>query len=93
MELINDNFLKGNVLSKSTENQIEEICQIIAHHHSPGRINTRNFKVLYDADWLVNLRDEYHIQDRHKLASIIDRVFLTQSGKVIARGIYLESRR
>jgi len=75
------------------KNQIEEICQIIAHHHSPGRINTRNFKVLYDADWLVNLRDEYHIQDRHKLASIIDRVFLTQSGKVIARGIYLESRR
>ena len=30
--------------------QIEEICQIIAHHHSPGKINTRNFKILYDAD-------------------------------------------
>jgi hypothetical protein len=29
---------------------IEEICQIIAHHHSPGKINTQNFKVLYDAD-------------------------------------------
>ena len=37
-------------------NQIEEICEIIAHHHSPGKINTRNFKILYDADWLVNLK-------------------------------------
>jgi HD superfamily phosphodiesterase len=70
-------------------NHIEEICEIIAHHHSPGRINTRNFKVLYDADWLVNLRDEYDIRDKAKLASIIDRVFLTESGRVMAREIYL----
>ncbi len=73
-------------------NQIKEICDIIAHHHSPGRINTRNFKILYDADWLVNLRDEYDIQDRKKLANIIDRVFLTESGKVMASNIYLGNR-
>jgi HD superfamily phosphodiesterase len=73
--------------------QIEEVCQIIAHHHSPGKINTQNFKILYDADWLVNLRDEYDIQDRNKLTSIIDRVFLTQSGKALAREIYLKEPR
>ena len=70
--------------------QIEEICQIIAHHHSPGKINTQNFKILYDADWLVNLRDEYAIQDRNKLANIIDRVFLTENGKALAREVYLK---
>ena len=59
------------------------------YHHSPGKINTQNFKILYDADWLVNLRDEYDIQDRNKLASIIDRVFLTRSGKALAREVYL----
>ena len=32
------------------QSQVEEICEIIAHHHSPGKINTRNFKILYDAD-------------------------------------------
>ncbi len=73
--------------------QIEEICQIIAHHHSPGRIDTQNFKILYDADWLVNLRDEYDIRDIHKLADIIDRVFLTRSGKAMAREIYLKEPR
>ncbi len=73
--------------------QIEEVCQIIAHHHSPGKINTQNFKILFDADWLVNLRDEYDIQDRNKLTSIIDRVFLTQSGKALARDVYLKEPR
>lgn len=69
--------------------QIEEICEIIANHHSPGKIYTQSFKVVYDADWLVNLRDEYDIQDRTKLSNIIDRVFLTGNGKAKARKIYL----
>jgi len=69
--------------------QIDEICEIIAHHHSPGKVKTINFKILYDADWLVNLRDEYNIQDSDKLSKIVDRVFLTESGKILAREIYL----
>ena len=69
--------------------QIEEICEIIAHHHSPGTINTQNFKILYDADWLVNLGDEYDIRDTGKLRCIIDKVFLTKSGRAIAGDIYL----
>ena len=73
--------------------QIEEVCQIIAHHHSPGKINTQNFKILYDADWLVNLKDEYDIQDRNKLTSIIDRVFLTRSGNTLAGEVYLKEPR
>lgn len=74
-------------------NQIEEICDIIAHHHSLGKIDTQNFKILYDADWLVNLRDEYGIQNRNKLSNIIDRVFQTQSGKALATEIYLSEPR
>ena len=69
--------------------QIDEICEIIANHHSPAKINTRNFKILYDSDWLVNLRDEYDIQDRKKLVNIIERVFLTESGRALARKTYL----
>jgi len=70
--------------------QIEEICEIIAHHHSPGKITTKNFKILNDADWLVNLGDEFDIQDSRRLSRIIEKVFLTQSGKVMARRIYLQ---
>jgi len=67
----------------------DEICNIIAHHHSPGVLRTTNFKVLYDADWLVNLADEYDIRDRDKLSVIIDRVFLTETGRRLARERYL----
>jgi len=73
--------------------QIEEICEIIAHHHSPGKVHTQNFKVLYDADWLVNLRDEYDMEDRGKLSQVIEKVFLTPSGKALAKEIYLPEAR
>lgn len=73
--------------------QTDEICRIIAHHHSPGKINTPNFKILYDADWLVNLRDEYDIRDEKKLSSIISKVFLTPGGKTLARKIYLQENK
>lgn len=72
------------------KDEIDEICEIIAHHHSPGKINTQNFNILYDADWLVNLKDEVNIKDRAKLEEVINKVFLTKAGKGIARRIYLK---
>jgi len=68
---------------------IDEICEIIRHHHSPGKINTKNFKVLYDADLLVNLKDEVDVKDKAKLEKIINKAFLTDTGKQIARKTYL----
>lgn len=79
------NILEKLELSKK---DIDEVCDIIASHHSPGEVDTLNFKILYDADWLVNLKDEYDLEGE-KLARVIDRVFLTETGKDIARTIYL----
>ena len=81
--------IAAKILHKLGTNKkdIEEICLIIAHHHSPGKINTSNFKVLYDADWLVNLEDESDGKKRNKL---IAKVFLTKTGKKIAEKIYLK---
>jgi HD superfamily phosphodiesterase len=69
---------------------IEEVCSIITHHHSPGKIDTINFKILYDADWLVNLQDEFRCQDREKLSRIIEKIFFTDSAKKLAKKIYLQ---
>jgi HD superfamily phosphodiesterase len=68
---------------------VEEICEIIAHHHSPGIINTSNFKILYDADLLVNIEEEIKTKDREKRASIIEKSFLTPTGKKVAQRLYL----
>lgn len=67
---------------------IDEICEIIAHHHTLGKINTQNFRLLYDADWLVNLKDEVATEDKTKLSEVIDKVFLTKAGKELAEKIY-----
>ena len=74
------------------ESIIKEVCSIIGNHHSPGKINTLNFKVLHDADWLVNLSDEYDCSDKEKLLRIINKIFLTSSGKKMAKKIYLDSK-
>lgn len=81
----------GKILLKIglSKKDIDEICEIIAHHHSPGKVDTQNFKVLYDADWLVNLKDEVDTKDKGKLEGIIEKVFLTESGKELAKKIYL----
>ena len=68
---------------------IDEICEIIGHHHSPGEMDTDNFRVLYDADWLVNLGDEVGVGDKGKLKESIEKVFLTRAGKELAGKVYL----
>jgi DNA-directed RNA polymerase subunit RPC12/RpoP len=68
---------------------IEEICEIIAHHHSPGIIKTNNFKILYDADLLVNLDEEMQTREKSKLKKIIESSFLTPAGKKLAEEAYL----
>jgi hypothetical protein len=65
---------------------IEEVCEIIGNHHSPGKVNTNNFRIVYDADCLVNLSDEFGRRDAKELSRRIDKVFLTPTGKRIARG-------
>lgn len=71
------------------EEDIDEICEIIGNHHSPGKVDTLNFRVLCDADWLVNLKDEFKIENKEKLDIIINKVFLTETGKQLAKHIYL----
>jgi HD superfamily phosphodiesterase len=68
---------------------IEEICEIIAHHHSPGIIKTNNFKILYDADLLVNINDEMKTRDKSKLRAVIESSFLTSTGRKIAERVFL----
>ena len=67
-----------------------EVLEIIAHHHTPGKIHSANFKILSDADWLVNLGDEADAADKNKLARVIERVFMTETGKKLAREKYIQ---
>ena len=45
--------------------------------------------MLSDADWLVNLKDEVDTKDKVTLKALIEKVFLTKAGKILAEKIYL----
>jgi len=74
------------------EELTEEVCQIIGHHHHPGPEESVNFKCVYDADMIANLeeneKDKPNEPDR--LSSIINKSFLTKSGKDLSEKILLK---
>ncbi len=80
--------IAGAILEKlgATADLIEEVCDIIGHHHHPMDEETLAFKVLYDADRIVNI-EEAHKQNplpAEKIRNMIDKGFLTQTGRKTA---------
>jgi hypothetical protein len=71
---------------------IEEVCDIVGHHHHPRDPETVNFKCLYDADLIVNLEESHKEQPitLEKLTKTIDKSFLTERGRTLAREVFGE---
>ena len=66
---------------------VEEVCDIVGHHHHPRAEETLNFKVLYDADWIANLEDRKKEDGLppEKIDAIIAEKLLTEGGRTEAR--------
>lgn len=63
---------------------IDEVCDIISHHHHPRQKETLNFRILYEADLIVNF-EEGAFKNKEVFNEIIDKEFKTQTGKRIAK--------
>ena len=70
---------------------IDEVCDIVGHHHSPGPEETDNFKALYDADLIVNLEENSKEKPlgEEKIKSIIEKSFLTEHGRKVVQDVLL----
>ncbi len=70
----------------AAEEMIAEVCHIVGHHHHPEKDETTNFKSLFDADLIANLEEAHKEQamDKSKLESILEKSFLTESGRKLA---------
>lgn len=62
----------------------DHVAKIIANHHSARDIDTLEFRILWDADWLVNIPEEYPDHSPEKLEKLIHKVFKTASGRKLA---------
>ncbi len=87
--------MEGPVIAKEIlerlgvqKGMIDEICDIIGHHHSPREEESLNFQILYEADWLVNIEEEEISKDRKELENLIERSFRTATGKELAEKLY-----
>jgi hypothetical protein len=70
---------------------VEEVCDIVGHHHHPRKEESVNFKALYDADRIANLEDSKK-KNRLRpitLETLINKQFLTESGRAEARSVLL----
>jgi HD superfamily phosphodiesterase len=69
---------------------VEHVCRIIASHHSAKGIDTVEFSIVWDADWLVNLSSDFADASREKLKEIVDNTFKTRKGREIAIEMFLK---
>lgn len=67
-----------------SEDFIDHVCRIIANHHSAKDIDTPEFRIIWDADWLVNIPDEFPEMSSEEMESLVGKVFRTKTGKDIA---------
>jgi len=63
---------------------IDHVSRIVGSHHSAKDIDTPEFRIVWDADWLANIPEEHAGATREQLTHIIDRVFRTKTGRRLA---------
>lgn len=66
------------------EDVIDHVSKIIANHHSAKDIDTLEFKIIWDADWLVNIREEFPKNDLTRLQTMVKKIFKTVTGIKLA---------
>ena len=74
------------------EELIEEVCDIVGHHHHPRDEETLNFKVIYDADLITNIEEKQKESpsDIDELKKMIEKAFMTKAGRSLAKQVLLK---
>ena len=73
---------------------VDEVCDIVGHHHHPRPEESLNFQAVYDADRIVNLEESLKEQPAggSGIEARIEQGFLTEAGRGLARKVLLEQR-
>lgn len=79
-----EEILKGLNFS---ENAIERICYLVAHHHTYTDIDGMDYQILIEADFLVNLHENE--MDKKVATSVYNNIFKTKTGKELCELMFL----
>lgn len=59
--------------------QIDRVCFIVGHHHTPSAIDGIDFQIVWEADQIVNVKSDGMKENKE----ILERYFKTRVGKKI----------
>ena len=65
---------------------IERVCYLIGHHHTYTGIEGRDYQILVEADFLVNMYEDGLAKESVKTA--YDNIFRTEAGRLICREMF-----
>ncbi len=68
---------------------IERVCELVGRHHTPGGVDRPEFRILWDADALVNLVEVVADKEAYAIEAILERALVTEPGLRLARQIFL----
>ena len=70
---------------------VDEVCDIVGRHHSPGPDEALSYRCVYDADRIANLEEAGKKRETpmtpERLERIVEKSFLTGAGAELARRI------
>lgn len=65
---------------------ISRVCYLIAHHHTYTNIEGRDYQILVEADFLVNLYEDNI--DQQGILTVYTKIFHTKYGKEICEKMF-----
>jgi HD superfamily phosphodiesterase len=71
------------------EELIKTVCAMIGKHHTPAGVDSPEFRILWDADALVNLDEVVPGKSPEQIRAILDKWLVTEPGYRRALGLFL----
>ncbi|MFA5514931.1 MAG: HD domain-containing protein [Desulfuromonadales bacterium] len=68
---------------------IDSVCVLIGAHHTPAGVDSPEFRILWDADALVNLEAILPGKTPERVRSVLEKAMVTEAGYRRALAIYL----
>ncbi len=85
---IAERIMKEAGIDKET---MDHVLRIVGSHHSGKDIDTPEFRIVWDADWIINLPEEHPDLSGSELEKKIEKIIKTEAGKARAREMLLPS--
>lgn len=66
---------------------MERTAYLVGHHHTLTDIDGMDYQILVEADYLVNADESGY--SKENIRNMMEKVFKTDTGKMLLQGIYL----